>query len=106
MWNNLEYFNYTPFGELITRDSSEKLGKIGVIGKERDEENSYFLLGARQYDPTTGRFLSVDPMWEYFQNYNPYHYCYNNPVSFKDPTGLAPESKKGNNPLRRETVEL
>ena len=62
-------------------------------------ENSYFLLGARQYAPTIGRFLSVDPCphsrgWESFRNYNLYHYCYNNPVSFKDPTGLAPECDK------------
>ena len=67
------------------------LSKVGFIGKEQDEESSYFQLGVRQYDPAIGRFLSVDPLWEYFPNYNPYHYSYNNPVSFKDPTGLAPE---------------
>ena len=101
--NNVEYFNYKPFGDQLTvNGDTAKPGKIGFIGKERDEENSYFLLGARQYDPATGRFLSVDPMWEYFPNYNPYHYCYNNPISFKDPTGLAPEEEKEDELLSKQ----
>ena len=89
--SNVEYFDYSPFGEVLTKGEDKKPGKVGFIGKEQDEESSYFQLGVRQYDPAIGRFLSVDPLWESFRNYNPYHYCYNNPVSFKDPTGLAPE---------------
>ena len=89
--NNVEYFDYSPFGEVLTKGEDKKPGKVGFIGKEQDEESSYFQLGVRQYDPAIGRFLSVDPLWESFRNYNPYHYCYNNPVSFKDPTGLVPE---------------
>ncbi|WP_308405116.1 RHS repeat-associated core domain-containing protein [Streptomyces sp. B93] len=47
-------------------------------------------LGARAYDPTLGRFISVDPLVDYTesQRMNPYAYANNNPVSFSDPDGL------------------
>ena len=59
-----------------------------------DEENAYFAFGPRTYSPAMGRFLSPDPLWESFRNANPYHYCFNNPISHKDPSGLAPEKEK------------
>lgn len=101
---SIEYFNYKPFGDTLNCTKDAKTGKIGYIGNELDEENNYFLLGARQYDKNTGRFLSVDPLWESFPNYNPFHYCYNNPISFKDPTGLAPEKEKGDELLVRDPI--
>jgi len=52
-------------------------------------------MGARIYDPEIGRFLSVDPLLDFFPNQTPYSYAYNNPLSFKDPSGLAPEKEKG-----------
>ncbi len=81
--DNVEYFDYSPFGEVLTKSEDKKPGKVGFIGKEQDEESSYFQLGVRQYDPAIGRFLSVDPLWESFRNYNPYHYSYNNPILAK-----------------------
>ena len=59
-----------------------------------DVENAYFAFGPRTYSPAMGRFLSPDPLWESFRNANPYHYCFNNPISHKDPSGLAPEKEK------------
>jgi len=49
-------------------------------------------LGARDYDPATGKFLSVDPV---FSPTNPlqdngYSYALNNPVTAADPSGLEP----------------
>jgi RHS repeat-associated protein len=41
-------------------------------------------LGARHYDPSTGRFLSRDPMRS---GYNWYTYCQNDPVNRVDPDG-------------------
>ncbi|MGJ3559552.1 RHS repeat-associated core domain-containing protein [Streptomyces sp. INA 01156] len=48
-------------------------------------------LGAREYDPTTGRFISVDPLLEVDkpQTMNGYSYASNSPVTISDPTGLA-----------------
>ncbi len=83
-------FNYMPFGDTLRCTGTDR---VGFIGKELDEENNYFLFGVRNYDKQTGRFLSVDPLWESFRNYTPYHYSYNNPISFKDPTGFAPEKE-------------
>ena len=76
--NNVEYFDYSPFGEVLTKGEDKKPGKVGFIAKEQDEESSYFQLGVRQYAPAIGRFLSVDPcshsrVWESFCNFNPYH---------------------------------
>jgi RHS repeat-associated protein len=48
-------------------------------------------LGARSYDPATGRFLSVDPLLAVGddQQINGYSYANNNPMVFSDPTGLC-----------------
>ena len=46
-------------------------------------------LQARLYDPTIGRFLSVDPLFEMQIGINPYHYCGNDPVNYSDPSGLS-----------------
>ena len=38
--------------------------------------------------------MSVDPLMEFFTGHSPYHYSYNNPDMFRDPSGLAPEGEK------------
>ena len=58
-------------------------------------ENDYLQYGARLYDSETGRFLSVDPMFEDFRNQTPYHYAFNSPVQWKDPSGLFAVDEKG-----------
>lgn len=44
----------------------------------------------RQYDPVLGRFNAVDPMAEKYDDLSVYNFCFNNPVSFSDPTGADP----------------
>jgi RHS repeat-associated protein len=55
-----------------------------------NEPTGLIHLGARMYDPTTGRFTSDDPVTETEnpQQLNGYAYAYNNPTTFTDPTGL------------------
>jgi hypothetical protein len=45
---------------------------------------------ARQYDPTTGRFISIDPIIDYNdpQQIHGYSYANNNPTTGSDPDGL------------------
>ncbi|SPL88242.1 YD repeat protein [[Actinomadura] parvosata subsp. kistnae] len=47
-------------------------------------------LGAREYDPAIGRFLSVDPIMDLAepQKYQGYAYAGNNPLTYSDPSGL------------------
>jgi len=40
------------------------------------------------YDELSGRFLSVDPLWASFPDQTPYQYGYNNPLMFRDPSGI------------------
>ncbi len=41
----------------------------------------------RQYDPTYGRFMSVDPLWAQYAPLQPYHYAGNEPVGQLDYSG-------------------
>lgn len=47
-------------------------------------------MGARFYDPTTGRFISRDPIMAFVdaQQINGYSYAHNNPINSSDPSGL------------------
>ncbi|MGW0362174.1 RHS repeat-associated core domain-containing protein [Streptomyces sp. NPDC002990] len=82
---------FTPYGEVRGAAPSVWPGKKGFVGGEIDESIGTVHLGAREYDPATGRFLSVDPIVDYSEpkQMNPYVYANNSPVTFSDPSGLS-----------------
>ncbi|MFJ9839990.1 RHS repeat-associated core domain-containing protein [Kitasatospora sp. NPDC101155] len=72
-------------------------GTKGFIGGSKDDTTGLTNLGAREYDPTTGRFVSPDPVLDQAdpQQWNGYAYSDNNPVNLADPSGLHPEGTCG-----------
>jgi len=66
------------------------------IDKELDRESTTYNTGVRQYDPEGPGFASVDPLWEEFRAWTPYHYAHDNPVGLKDPSGLQVGEKNDN----------
>jgi RHS repeat-associated protein len=62
----------------------------GFVGGTKDNTGLTHL-GAREYDPTTGRFISVDPLFitDDPRQYNAYQYGRNNPLTYSDPSGLG-----------------
>jgi len=60
---------------------------FGYAGQYRDAGPGTYNMRAREYDPTQGRFLSVDPLVD--QTGQPYAYANNNPLSNSDPSGLS-----------------
>ncbi|WP_282703867.1 RHS repeat-associated core domain-containing protein [Streptomyces sp. CC219B] len=80
---------FTPFGEQRGAKPSMWPGEEGFVGGTMDESTGLTHLGAREYDPALGRFISVDPMMDLAesQTMNPYAYANNSPVTFSDPSG-------------------
>jgi RHS repeat-associated protein len=66
------------------------VGDKGFVGGTTDASTGLTHLGARQYDPLLGRFVSVDPIMDTSdaQQMHGYTYSNNNPVTFADPTGM------------------
>ncbi|MDX2064802.1 MAG: RHS repeat-associated core domain-containing protein [Fimbriimonadaceae bacterium] len=60
-------------------------GCAGNWGYQEDGDSGLQLLGHRYYDPSTGRFLTRDPIKD---GRNWYTYCENNPLTAVDPLGL------------------
>jgi len=76
-----EINTYLPYGENL--DNSQET--FTFTGKELDSSGlTYF--GARYYDPSSGRFITVDPIGS---GNNWYAYANNNPMKFIDPAGLS-----------------
>jgi RHS repeat-associated protein len=63
----------------------------GFLGKPADTTTGLTHIGAREYDPGIGQFLSVDPLLTVAeaQSLNGYTYADNNPVTSADPTGTC-----------------
>ncbi|MEU7179280.1 MULTISPECIES: polymorphic toxin-type HINT domain-containing protein [Streptomyces] len=79
----------TPFGTNRGGKPSTWAGNRGFVGGREDENTGLTQLGSREYDPTTGRFTSVDPVIDFGipQQMNPYAYANNAPVTESDPDG-------------------
>jgi len=66
-------------------------GTKGFLGGTVDSSIGLTQLGAREYDPSQGRFLSADPVMQPVkpQQLNPYGYGNGNPVNQIDASGLT-----------------
>ncbi|MFF4102111.1 RHS repeat domain-containing protein [Streptomyces sp. NPDC001903] len=78
-----------PFGGQRGTPDAGWAGDKGFLGGPSDSTASTVHLGAREYDPVVGRFLSVDPVLDINDPQQTHGYTYgnNNPVTFSDPSG-------------------
>ncbi|MFI9274555.1 polymorphic toxin-type HINT domain-containing protein [Kitasatospora sp. NPDC052896] len=83
---------YLPFGQTRGTTPTTWPGDTGYVGGHNDTTTNLETLGARLYDPTSGRFLSPDPILETTDptQTNGYDYAGNDPVTESDPTGQCP----------------
>jgi RHS repeat-associated protein len=83
----IERLDYEPWGAIIGKPAHNG---IGFTGHVMDGATGLTYMQQRYYDPSLGRFLSVDPVtayggdWRYF---NRYHYAAGNPYKYVDPDG-------------------
>lgn len=81
---------YDPYGNPVGTPPATWPDNHAYLGKPADTNTTLSLLGARQYNPAVGGFLSLDPV---LQPGNPltmggYTYAADNPITNADPTGL------------------
>ncbi|MFJ5229719.1 RHS repeat domain-containing protein [Kitasatospora sp. NPDC088391] len=81
-----------PFGNTRGAEPSSWAGDKGFVGGLQDSSTGLTTLGSRLYQPSTGRFVSPDPITRPTspQQWNAYAYSENDPVNQSDPSGLAP----------------
>jgi RHS repeat-associated protein len=77
---------YDPYG-VRTGHSGGSDSAIGYSGNWTDSATGLVYLRARDYDPRTAQFLTIDPAVD--STNQPYAYVANDPLSMTDPTGLC-----------------
>jgi RHS repeat-associated protein/uncharacterized repeat protein (TIGR01451 family) len=82
-------FDFDAFGLLAGRTGTTE-NSHQFNGQEFDADSGFYHLRAREYDPQTGRFTSVDPFGGFQQDpvsLHPYLYAQNDPINRSDPSG-------------------
>jgi RHS repeat-associated protein len=89
--NIIQYNEYYPFGlqsdASWTRKEAVENDYLFNSGSELNTTIGWYETGTRNYDPSLGRFMAVDPMAAKYSSVSAYHYSGNNPVMLTDPTG-------------------
>ncbi|MGY6561490.1 MAG: RHS repeat domain-containing protein [Luteibaculaceae bacterium] len=83
--------DYYPFGKELRFYKGEPNEKFLSTQHERDRASNYDHRQARNSTSEFGVFLSVDPLAFKMPSWTPYHYAFNNPISFTDPNGMEPQ---------------
>jgi len=84
-------YTYDEWGNTLAKQE-QVANPIRYSGEYYDEESGLYYLRARYYDPSTGRFISKDPVEGNVTNplsLNSYTYCLNNPIIYIDPSGCT-----------------
>ena len=84
-----QWRQFTPYGAARGTPPAAWPDTNGLLGKPTDSTSGLTTVGARQYDPATGMFLSVDPLLDSSDPLalNGYTYADDNPVTNSDPSG-------------------
>ena len=91
-----EAITYDAWGN-VTSDTAPGFLPIGFAGGLRDTDTGLVKFGAREYDPSTGRWTGPDPTGFDAGDSNLYRYLAGDPINGTDPTGLmAPYQDPGN----------
>ncbi len=77
------------FGEARGTRPATWTGEKTFVGGTEDNDSGLTHIGAREYDPLIGRFISVDPIMDLkdSQQLHGYTYSANNPFTYSDPDG-------------------
>jgi RHS repeat-associated protein len=80
----------TPYGGPRGTVPSVWPDQRGFLNKPTDSSTGLVDIGAREYDPSTGRFVSTDPVLDPTspQSMTGYSYADDNPTTDSDPSGL------------------
>lgn len=81
----------TPYGERRGAEPAVWPDTRGFLNKPADADTGLVSVGAREYDPSGGRFISADPLLiadDPAQTLG-YSYANNNPMTLADASGLA-----------------
>lgn len=94
-------YTYDPFGGIrsaVKNDPSAPANLRRYTGELVDDVDNLYDLRARMYDPSIGRFLSIDPLGfralsppEFIGASDTYAYATNRPMTMADPSGLFAE---------------
>ncbi|MEU9305835.1 polymorphic toxin-type HINT domain-containing protein [Streptomyces sp. NPDC048269] len=87
-----------PYGNPRGTQPTNWPGSRTFLGTGNDDNTTSLThIGAREYEPTTGRFISVDPVLDITDplQMNGYTYSNGNPITLSDPTGLWREDGNG-----------
>jgi len=79
--------NYSPYGVATGSFGNTSWTPLQYDGTYTDGTTGFVYDQARWYDPSTGQFLSQDPLVD--QTLQPYAYAADSPVNASDPTGLS-----------------
>lgn len=79
-------YTYDSFGK-VTASGGSLSNPFQYTGREMDSETGLYYYRARYYDPSTGRFLSEDPI-RFQAGSNFYPYVGNSPSNALDPSGM------------------
>jgi RHS repeat-associated protein len=88
--NITDRYSYDAWGNPIeqTGTTFNPFRWNGAYGYEYIPATGLYHVGAREYDPRTGRWLQRDPIGAASGDPNLYRYCGNDPINAADPSGL------------------
>ena len=69
------------------------------------QESRNYYNRARYYDPSTGRFLTPDPIGFLGGDLNLYGYVFQSPINYNDPDGLVVNDPSPHYPTQQQTAE-
>ena len=98
----VQRLGYEPFGRRVDPKDMAKTvlppagGTLGFAGHDHDDELSLINMKGRLYDPELARFITPDPLIKDVRiaaAYSCYSYAFNNPQTWRDPTGFDPDNQ-------------